>query len=91
MEAAINMNGNAESPKPDIEPSLRNILLLDKSTDPLGAQVDEACDILGISLSPSGHEPKPVGQVHCRYGSREEWTLRWLLRKLEGAGCETQR
>ncbi|KAL8918065.1 MAG: hypothetical protein Q9208_007587 [Pyrenodesmia sp. 3 TL-2023] len=71
--------------EPESQPALRNILLLDKSTWPLSAQIDEACEILGIKLPLPADEPKTYDQSHNHYGPREEWTLRWLLKKLEGA------
>ncbi|KAL8897291.1 MAG: hypothetical protein Q9207_007287 [Kuettlingeria erythrocarpa] len=75
---------------PDTTPALRNILSLDKSTGPLAEQIDEACQILGVTLPLPGDEPKTLDQSHSHYGPREEWTMRWLLKKLEGAGSGIQ-
>ncbi|KAL8759591.1 MAG: hypothetical protein Q9184_003574 [Pyrenodesmia sp. 2 TL-2023] len=74
----------------ETQPVLRNILLLDKSTSPLSAQIDEACEILGIKLPFRGDEPKTYDESYNHYGPREEWTMRWLLKKLEGAESEIQ-
>ncbi|KAL8852474.1 MAG: hypothetical protein Q9221_002597 [Calogaya cf. arnoldii] len=75
----------ANLPQPDTDPRLRNILLLDKSTAPLASQVQEACSILGIQLPLLDHENDQDSQQTTRSGPREEWTLRWLLKKLEGS------
>ncbi|KAI4283447.1 MAG: hypothetical protein L6R35_005174, partial [Caloplaca aegaea] len=77
-----------ETLKPDVEGSLQDILLLDKSTAPLTAQINEACDILKISTvhtAKANHVPERCNGQH---GPREEWTLRWLLKKLERTGPE---
>ncbi|KAL8677834.1 MAG: hypothetical protein Q9186_005779 [Xanthomendoza sp. 1 TL-2023] len=64
-----------------------NILLLDKSTQPLALKIREACKILGIhdsALAGSLHEQQRI----TRTGPCEEWTLRWLLKKFERSeGC----
>ncbi|KAL8815983.1 MAG: hypothetical protein Q9223_004941 [Gallowayella weberi] len=59
-----------------------NILLLDKSTQPLALQIREACKILGIQL-PAAAETSHQQERSTRAGPREEWALRWLLKKLE--------
>ncbi|KAL8707427.1 MAG: hypothetical protein Q9220_007546 [cf. Caloplaca sp. 1 TL-2023] len=68
---------------PDTPGPLRNILLLDQSTAPLAEQVKEAGDILAITLYSSGDGLREAQQQPRRQGPREEWTLRWLLKKLE--------
>ncbi|KAL8669778.1 MAG: hypothetical protein Q9168_005640 [Polycauliona sp. 1 TL-2023] len=75
----------ANLPQQDTDPQLRNILLLDKSTAPLASQVQEACSILGITLPQTDHGPDQCSTNFTRSGPREEWTLRWLLKKLEGS------
>ncbi|KAL8994716.1 MAG: hypothetical protein Q9169_005380 [Polycauliona sp. 2 TL-2023] len=72
------------SQEPDTDPQLRNILLLDKSTEPLASQVQEACSILGITLPTPDHGAQTSSQQSTRSGPREEWTLRWLLKKVDG-------
>ena len=71
--------------KLNTDPPLRNILLLDKSTAPLTDQIQEAFSILGIKRLPLDRGSDQ--DLHClpRCGPREEWTLRWLLKKLEGS------
>ncbi|KAL8714502.1 MAG: hypothetical protein Q9225_006550 [Loekoesia sp. 1 TL-2023] len=76
--------------EPGTEPALRNILSLDKSTDPLPTQIEEACNILEINLLPFEHAAQAIKPEYSRYGPREEWTLRWLLKKLEGAESNSQ-
>ncbi|KAL9604603.1 MAG: hypothetical protein Q9219_000323 [cf. Caloplaca sp. 3 TL-2023] len=76
--------------EPDAPPVLRNILLLDKSTEPLASQIDEACDILGITISLSESTARAVQPGSSQYGPREEWTVRWLLKKLEATGSCSQ-
>lgn len=77
--------------KLNTHPRLQNILLLDKSTAPLIDQIREAFNVLGIKRP---HLDRGSDQdLHClpRCGPREEWTLRWLLKKLEGSQPGPQR
>ncbi|KAL8826819.1 MAG: hypothetical protein Q9170_007260 [Blastenia crenularia] len=88
----LNHSGDAPmAPRePGTEPASRNILSLDKSTEPLSVQIDKACKILGVQSPSPSHVYQPIPSEGARYGPREEWTLRWLLKKLEGAGSDTQ-
>ncbi|KAL8969934.1 MAG: hypothetical protein Q9197_004081 [Variospora fuerteventurae] len=74
--------------KPDVEGSLQDILILDKSTAPLTAQINEACDILKISTVNTAQANHVPERCNAQHGPREEWTLRWLLKKLERTGPE---
>ncbi|KAL8845049.1 MAG: hypothetical protein Q9176_000721 [Flavoplaca citrina] len=77
------------SQEPDTIPQLRNILLLDKSTAPFASQLEEACSILGIKLSTLNHTVDQGSQRSTHSCPREEWTLRWLLKKFEASKPET--
>ncbi|KAL8960512.1 MAG: hypothetical protein Q9193_002795, partial [Seirophora villosa] len=76
--------------QPDTETSLRDILSVDKSTAPLTTQIDEACDILKISTVYTGKANDERKRCNGQQGPREEWTLRWLLKKLEGTGPDAK-
>ena len=77
--------------QPDTVPQLRNILLLDKSTAPFASQLEEARSILGIKLSTLNHTVDQGSQRSTHSGPREEWTLRWLLKKFEASKPEPRR
>ncbi|KAL8950346.1 MAG: hypothetical protein Q9222_003616 [Ikaeria aurantiellina] len=81
QRAADNFSTNDVTP--DAEGPPRNILLLDKSAAPLAEQVKEACDILEITPRSSKNDVQESQQQARLQGPREEWTLRWLLKKLE--------
>ncbi|KAL9010703.1 MAG: hypothetical protein Q9173_004395, partial [Seirophora scorigena] len=78
------------STQPDTEASLRDILSLDKSTAPLTTQIDEAFDILRISTVHTRKVNNAREGCSGQHGPREEWTLRWLLKKLEETGPEAK-
>ncbi|KAL8934781.1 MAG: hypothetical protein Q9216_005735 [Gyalolechia sp. 2 TL-2023] len=78
------------SSQPGPEPELPNILSLDKSTDSLTSQINEACNILGLSPHFTGRSAQICQPARGSYGPREEWTMRWLLKKLEGPGSDSQ-
>ena len=67
-------------------PLLQWVNALDRSTEPILEQITEAFGILGI-------DPQEVPLIHSRevaeryaqdgFGPREEWVLRWLLKRLD--------
>ncbi|KAL9592926.1 MAG: hypothetical protein Q9179_006242 [Wetmoreana sp. 5 TL-2023] len=68
----------------DASTELRNILRLNESNGSLVEQIREACEILEIRL-PSADDGASLSQQRSVHrGPREEWTLRWLLKKLAG-------
>ncbi|KAL8966531.1 MAG: hypothetical protein Q9183_003333, partial [Haloplaca sp. 2 TL-2023] len=75
---------------PDAATPTPNILLLSKSTGSLIEQIQEARKILELEFSNSQNISSPSQNHHVRQGAREEWTLRWLLKKLEGAEVAPQ-
>lgn len=70
----------------------RSVLEVDKSTETFSSQVKEICQILGIGLEVPKYSfffDENFGQQHPNYrGPREEWALRWLLKKLHAANLE---
>ncbi|KAL8773274.1 MAG: hypothetical protein Q9203_004499 [Teloschistes exilis] len=63
----------------------QNILSLNDSTSPLVEQIETACKILDIELEGSSDGLGNARKYPDSQGPREEWTLRWLLKKLETA------
>ena len=64
----------------------RSILILDKSSEPFRTQISDACTILGIRIEGKDRPLPSLQQVQEQIGSfdpREEWALRWLLKKLQ--------
>ena len=71
---------------PKTQTTRRSILTLDKSNEPIQIQIDEACDILGIRLNVQNQVvsfDQQDQQEITLCGPREEWALRWLLKKLQ--------
>lgn len=65
-----------------------SVLDLDKSDEPFSAKIVKICDILGIKLRPPGSYFLPEGTEESnvgRYGPREEWAVRWLLKSFQSA------
>ncbi|MCJ1462635.1 hypothetical protein MMC07_001237 [Pseudocyphellaria aurata] len=74
-----------------IRRSQRSVLDLDRGSEPFPAKVAEVCDILGIELRPPGlylllddTQKLNVG----KYGPREEWALRWLLKNFQSTDLQ---
>ena len=82
---------HADISKPGAAMSISNILLLNNSTASLLEQVQEARKILELELSDTQSISFSPQNHYNRQGAREEWTLRWLLKKLEGAEVGPQR
>ncbi|KAL8732543.1 MAG: hypothetical protein Q9181_003933 [Wetmoreana brouardii] len=72
--------------EPDASTELRNILRLNGSNGSLVEQIQEACEILEITLPSADDGASQSQQCSIHRGPREEWTLRWLLKKLAGTG-----
>lgn len=87
------LNANA-SKSGTVGPSQRSVLDLDKSNEPFSAKIVQAYDILGIKPRPPGSyflsedtEESNIG----RYGPREEWAVRWLLKNIQSADLQPGR
>lgn len=66
--------------------SPRSVRDVEKSSAPFKYQIAEICDILEIKLDVWSSETswEDLHSSYPRnYGPREEWALRWLLKKLE--------
>ncbi|KAI4196870.1 MAG: hypothetical protein LQ350_006290 [Teloschistes chrysophthalmus] len=71
--------------QPNGTAAAQNILSLNDSTSPLVEQIETACKILDIELEGSSEGPEIARKRPGSQGPREEWALRWLLKKLETA------
>ncbi|KAL2869288.1 ribosome biogenesis protein URB2 [Aspergillus lucknowensis] len=70
-----------ERPRPSQEALLR----LEKGTASPTIQLDEAAQIIGLNLSLCGSHPEAnkVPHVPIHAAPKEQWVLRWLLKKLK--------
>jgi len=64
----------------------RSILSLDNSNEPFQTQILDICEILGIQIDVKNQTSSLDQQEQQKitpYGLREEWALRWLLKKFQ--------
>ncbi|KAL8661726.1 MAG: hypothetical protein Q9202_005348 [Teloschistes flavicans] len=71
--------------QPNDTAAAQNILSLNDSTSPLVEQIEAASRILDIELQDTLNGPGSALRYPDHQGPREEWALRWLLKKLEVA------
>ena len=67
------------------------VTALDRSSEPFFCQLAEAFDIVSVPQDAFNHAETKVGEAPTKSGPKEEWVLRWLLKKLDATevltGC----
>lgn len=89
----LQMNANAFKSS-TVRLSRPSVLDLDKSNEPFSTKIVEVCNVLDIKLRPPGlyFLPKSTEESNVgKYGPREEWALRWLLKNFQSADWQPGR